>query len=195
MDVSPQVSNRDALLEGALRCIEEQGYGEITTRGIAAAANANVASIAYHFGSKDSLIGEALAEGFRRWFAEFAREVANGRDLESFSHAAIRALRAGIDRHSGLAYAFVAALSRAPHDPGLRAALAESYRDSRTSLAALLDLDERENHQLQAGLLIAIFDGLLVQWLIDPDQGERDLTALPAVLEAWLRGTPPWPRE
>ena len=44
-------------------------------RDIAQAAKANVASITYHFGSKDALIAEALAEGFRRWFAEFAGEV------------------------------------------------------------------------------------------------------------------------
>jgi AcrR family transcriptional regulator len=77
-------------LEGALRCIEQKGYGAITTRDIAAAANANVASITYHFGSKEALIGEALAEGFRLWFAEFARDAteddANG--LEGFLRGA-----------------------------------------------------------------------------------------------------------
>ncbi|HEY7891089.1 MAG TPA: TetR/AcrR family transcriptional regulator [Solirubrobacteraceae bacterium] len=187
--MSPQVSNREALLEGALRCIEQRGYGEITTRDIAAAANANVASIAYHFGSKDALIGEALAEGFRRWFAEFARDATkNGaNELEGFSRGAMSTLRAGVGKHRGMAQAFVAALSRAPHDDGLREALARSYHDARAGLAAFLGLHERENADLNAGILIAVFDGLLIQWLIDPDQGKRDLAALPTVLDALLR--------
>ncbi len=190
--MTPQISNRDALLEGALRCIEEKGYGEITTRDIAAAANANIASIAYHFGSKDALVGEALAEGFRRWFVEFARDVTTegGDDRQSFARSAIRALQAGIGRHRGLAHAFIAALSRAPYDQQLRSALATSYRESRASLAGFLGLGKDESSQLQAGVLIAIFDGLIIQWLIDPKQGKKDLAVLPTMLDAWLQGTP-----
>ncbi|MGH2834207.1 MAG: TetR/AcrR family transcriptional regulator [Solirubrobacteraceae bacterium] len=190
--MTPQISNRDALLEGTLRCIEERGYGEITTRDIAAEANANVASIAYHFGSKDALIGEALAEGFRRWLAEFAREAAKaGTDeQEGFLQGAIRALRAGMGRHRGLAHAFVASLSRAPHDQRLRGVLQASYRETRASLATVLGMDGQENAQLQAGILIAIFDGLLIQWLIDPEQGKHDLAVLPDFLEAWLHALP-----
>ncbi len=69
--MAAQVSNRQALLDGALRCISERDYSEVTTREIAAAAGANVASISYHFGSKDALIAEALGEGFRRWLGNF----------------------------------------------------------------------------------------------------------------------------
>jgi AcrR family transcriptional regulator len=183
--MSPQVSNRQALLEGALRCIEERGYGEVTTRDIAQAANANVASIAYHFGSKDELIAEALAEGFRRWFAEFANEmmrtgIAGG---EALVQSAVRAVGESLGSHRGMARAFIAALSRAPHDEHLRDVLAASYRETRTGLAAFLGLGESEQGKLRAGVLIAVFDGLLVQWLIDPEQGERDLAQLPALLE------------
>jgi AcrR family transcriptional regulator len=190
--MTPQISNRDALLEGALRCIEEKGYGEITTRDIAAAANANIASIAYHFGSKDALVVEALAEGFRRWFEEFAREATmdGGDGRQSFIQGATRALQAAMGRHRGLAQAFVTALSRAPHEQQLRRVLAASYRETRASMAGFLGLGDDESSQLQAGVLIAIFDGLLIQWLIDPIQGKQDLTLLPAMLDAWLQATP-----
>jgi AcrR family transcriptional regulator len=183
--MSPQVSNRQALLEGALRCIEQNGYGDLSTRDIARAANANVASIAYHFGSKDALMAEALAEGFRRWLAEFAAEVARTGatdDEETLIQSAVRALGQSMDSHRGMAQAFIAALSRAPHDEHLRDILGASYRESRTGLAALLGLSEDKHGQLQAGVLIAIFDGLLIQWLIDPEQGTRDLAQLPTLL-------------
>jgi AcrR family transcriptional regulator len=65
--VSPQRSNRDALLEGALRCLERLPPERITARTIAAESGANPASIAYHFGSKDNLITEAAITGLDRW--------------------------------------------------------------------------------------------------------------------------------
>jgi AcrR family transcriptional regulator len=186
--MSPQVSNRQALLEGALRCIEERGYGNVSTREIARAAHANVASINYHFGSKDALIGQALAEGFRRWLAEFAAELATempgAGDTEAFIRGAVRTLGESMTNHRGMARAFLAALSRAPHDEQLREILAASYRESRTGLAALLRLEESEHSELQAGILIAVFDGLLIQCQIDPEQGAADLQQLPALLRA-----------
>jgi hypothetical protein len=92
-----------------------------------------------------------------------------------------------------MAHAFVAALSRAPHDDGLREALARSYHEARASLAAFLGLHEQENADLHAGILIAVFDGLLIQWLIDPDLSKRDLAALPTVFDAWFRAAAPAP--
>jgi AcrR family transcriptional regulator len=182
--MSPQVSNRDALLEGALQCLEELGYGEVTTRDIAQAAKANVASITYHFGSKDALIAEALAEGFRRWLAEFTSEVTRtgAANREARLQSAVRALGESIKSHAGMARAFIAALSRAPHDEHLRDLLGASYRETRTSIAAFLELGEGEQGELLAGILIAMFDGLLIQWLIDPEQGTRDLAQLPSLL-------------
>jgi len=70
--VSPQRSNRRQLIEGTLRCIERLPSERITTRAIAEESDANVASIAYHFGSKDDLVTEAVVEGLDRWLEEIA---------------------------------------------------------------------------------------------------------------------------
>jgi hypothetical protein len=97
--------------------------------------------------------------------------------------SAVRTLGQSMGSHHGMARAFVAALARAPHDEHLGAVLGASYRESRTDLAALLGLGEDEQGELQAGILIAIFDGLLIQWLIDPEQGTRDLAQLSSLAE------------
>jgi TetR/AcrR family transcriptional regulator, regulator of cefoperazone and chloramphenicol sensitivity len=55
---------RQALVQAALRLFGEKGYDGTSTREIAAAANANIGSIAYHFGGKEGLhraCGEAVA--------------------------------------------------------------------------------------------------------------------------------------
>src|SRR5919106_6153791 len=57
--VSPQRSNRSRLVEGTLRCLERLPPERITARAIAKESGANLASITYHFGSKDALVTEA----------------------------------------------------------------------------------------------------------------------------------------
>ena len=63
----PQVSHRDRLLKGALECLKANGYARTTARDIAAAADANLASIGYHFGSKEALLNEALLRASEQW--------------------------------------------------------------------------------------------------------------------------------
>ena len=55
-----QTDTRAALLRGARSCVAEHGLAKTTSRMIATAAGANLASITYYFGSKDELLGEAL---------------------------------------------------------------------------------------------------------------------------------------
>src|SRR5438874_2856664 len=62
-----QVSHRDQLLEGAIKCLRSKGYTRTTARDIARAANANLASIGYHFGSKEALLNEAITRACEEW--------------------------------------------------------------------------------------------------------------------------------
>ncbi|MEU0505300.1 TetR/AcrR family transcriptional regulator [Nocardia sp. NPDC005998] len=56
------MGNREDLLAGARKAIIERGVAKTTARDIAAAAGVSLAAIGYHFGSKDRLITEALAQ-------------------------------------------------------------------------------------------------------------------------------------
>ncbi len=56
---------RDQLLEATLRVYAEAGYRGATTRRIAAEAGVNEITLFRHFGSKDTLIREAIASGQR----------------------------------------------------------------------------------------------------------------------------------
>src|SRR5204863_9507618 len=62
-----QTSHREQLLEGAIECLRTKGYARTTTRDIAAAANANLASIRYHFGSKEALLNQAILRACEQW--------------------------------------------------------------------------------------------------------------------------------
>jgi AcrR family transcriptional regulator len=167
--MSPQHSNREILIDGALRCIEEKPSGSITARDISAASGANLASIVYHFGSKEALIAHAMEEGFNRWQAELAAAMGDvGSDTPAERMGKVVGyLQIEAKRHQGLTNAFLAALARAPHDSELRGVLARAYAASRKSVAALLGLGEGPAAIDAAALLLATFDGLLLQALMD----------------------------
>jgi AcrR family transcriptional regulator len=169
--MSPQRSNRSRLLEGTLRCLERLPPERVTARAIAKESQANVASIAYHFGSKDELVTEAVIAGLDRWLAEISRVLG---DLDGLERAA-RLERAGLvidatrDLHTGLARNFLGALAKAQHDTRVRERLAEGFRTTRARVAELLDLGSDQTGEDAAGLVHSLFTGLLFQALLDPD--------------------------
>jgi AcrR family transcriptional regulator len=176
--MSPQKSNRQVLLEGALRCVERLPPERVTARAIAAEAGANIASIAYHFGSKDELVTEAVIAGLDRWLASIAQSLGELDELQPAARLerASAVIDATRQRHLGLARNFLGALARAQHEPRIQQLLSEGFRSTRPRVAELLGLGEDRAGGDAAGLLHSMFTGLLFQTLLDPDlaiEGKR----------------------
>jgi AcrR family transcriptional regulator len=173
-----QRSNRAHLIEGTLRCLERLPLERITARAIAQESGANLASITYHFGSKDNLVTEAVIEGLDRWLADVGDGLG---DLASQSPAtrfrrASEVIERSRQRHAGLARNFVGALAKAQHDDRVRAILAAGFHRTRPNVASLLGLGADQAGEDAAGLLLSLFHGLLLQVLLDPAlaiDGER----------------------
>jgi AcrR family transcriptional regulator len=168
--VSPQRSNRSNLIEGTLRCLERLPPERVTARAIAEESGANVASISYHFGSKDNLVTAAVIAGLDRWLADIATrlgEVASQEPVERFRRAG-EVIEASRQRHSGLARNFVGALAKAQHDARIRDLLADGFRHSRPDVASVLGLGSDQAGEDAGGLVLALFHGLLLQVLLDP---------------------------
>jgi AcrR family transcriptional regulator len=187
--VSPQRSNRSNLLEGTLRCLERLPPGRVTARAIAAESGANIASIAYHFGSKDELVTEAVIAGLDLWLEEIAGALGELERLEPAARLqrAATAIEATRRHHAGLARNFLGALAKAQHDRRIRAALADGFRRTRPRVAALLGLGEDQAGEDAAGLVHSLFTGLLFQALLDPDltiEGRRMTRAQARLREA-----------
>src|SRR5688572_2194750 len=70
------MGHREDLLEGAKRCLYELGYGRTTARDIVAASGTNLASIGYHFRSKEALLNAAMIEAVEEWGEEIGRTLA-----------------------------------------------------------------------------------------------------------------------
>ncbi|MGH8824233.1 MAG: TetR/AcrR family transcriptional regulator [Jiangellaceae bacterium] len=169
--MSPQRSNRSNLIEGTLRCLERLPADRVTARAIAEESGANLASITYHFGSKDDLVAEAVVAGLDRWLVEVSEGLGDLTALEPtvrFRRAATL-LETTRRAHTGLAQNFVGALARAQHDARIRATLAGGFDRTRPTVAALLGLGDDQAGRDAGGLVLAMFYGLLFQVLLDPD--------------------------
>ncbi len=57
---SHRYTTKDKIIKATLDIIAQEGFQNVTIRKIATMAEVNVAAVNYHFGSKDSLINEAL---------------------------------------------------------------------------------------------------------------------------------------
>ncbi|WP_069165486.1 TetR/AcrR family transcriptional regulator [Nocardia altamirensis] len=171
------MGNREDLLAGARRCLFEKGYARTTVRDIAAAAGGvSMAAIGYHFGSKEALLNEALAEANREWGAELERALDDAAQpgatpLDRFA-TNWQAVIDSIGAHRGLWAATFDTLAQAGHDPKTRDQLADKLTEARGGLARLFEhLDEADTAQGRAvgALYQALLTGVAAQYLIDPD--------------------------
>jgi AcrR family transcriptional regulator len=172
--------NREKLLRAAMACLRDKGYAHTTARDLVAASGTNLNSIGYHFGSKEGLLHEAIAMGFEAWTAEVERS-AFAEESASSTERLERSLAATIDRFEELRpflLAFVEAFPPAIRSPELRARMADSYEKARAAGAEMIrraveadgmTLSEEHAETLSA-LITAICDGLILQWLLDPDR-------------------------
>jgi AcrR family transcriptional regulator len=137
----------------------------------------HVASINYHFGSKDALVNEALGQCFGMW---------NQRVAEAFETAAglgprdqlAAILRAAIDSFAELrssVHACVETYAPALRSEELRARMAAGYaavRESAVQQATahmeVVGLAAPDNLSAITSVLMAVCDGLMLQWIADP---------------------------
>ncbi|TDD14451.1 TetR/AcrR family transcriptional regulator [Nonomuraea diastatica] len=168
---------RERLLAGAVSCLQEKGYARTTARDLVAASGTNLASIGYHFGGKDALLNEAIAEIFEQWTERversmFGAELGTGREMLE------RALRELIDVFEELGPQLVLLVEGYPaalRAPVLREKLAQAYARARAAGVGMmrraadeLGVELPMNPEVFVSVVVAIADGLMLQWLLDP---------------------------
>jgi AcrR family transcriptional regulator len=185
-------SHRDQILEGAIECVQTRGVAGTTTRDIAAAAGASLASIPYHFGSKDALMDQALLMAIRRYSGHVARQAFAG-DAPPLQ-ALAKSLIATIDSFPEarpLLISLMEAHVKAIHSEPLRERVAVNRRAAVERIAELVrgglglegQLSDVEIHAVSV-LVLALVDGLMLGWLIDPDATPDGEQLLDAVIAA-----------
>jgi AcrR family transcriptional regulator len=187
--------HRERLLEAAIVCLQEKGYARTTSRDLVAASGTNLASIGYHFESKERLLNIAVAEAFQRWLkplVALAAEPGPATPLERLQRSVSGVLDT-IEENRSLVAACLEAWAQMPRSDDLRAEMMTTYDDFHRVIAATTrdafaeigasDVDA----DTIAALIMALFDGLLVQWQLDPERtpsAERMIEAAQGALAA-----------
>jgi AcrR family transcriptional regulator len=196
------VSNRTALLEGAKECLRTKGYARTTARDLVAASGANLSSIGYHFGSKEALLAEAFDELFLEYTERLTAAAGGDPAMPALARVAEswRKMLAEMPEHESMMLAFVESIGPAVRSPALREKLAEHFQRTRDEVAesvrASLGDAPGADPDVIASYLIAVHDGLMIQFLVDPSRtpnGEQLATSLGAALAAALPGSTPEP--
>lgn len=158
---------RDRLLEGALRCLREQGYAATTARDVAAAADANLRSIGYHFGSTKQLLLAAISLNFRRWLEPLIAITAEGgRDPAGRVRLGMEQFAAALPANAPVLRAWLEAVALGGHEAELGATLAGGQAEFRARLAATLAEAGVEDPAEAAAAIVTVCDGLIVRFLL-----------------------------
>ncbi|MGA5270651.1 TetR/AcrR family transcriptional regulator [Streptomyces lydicamycinicus] len=184
------MGHREDLLEGAKRCLLEKGYARTTARDIVAASGANLASIGYHYGSKDALMRQAIIASSEEWGAGVAQVPAgdeavpaDAEPLERFAAVWDLFLQRIATEREFIA-AQVEVLGLLPRDAALREAIGEVLPEGGEGLVAIFEGVPDTEVDAEAARVVgsfyqALLTGLMVQSLLTPDSMPtgRDLAA------------------
>ncbi|MFI1539349.1 TetR/AcrR family transcriptional regulator [Streptomyces anandii] len=174
------MGHREDLLEGAKRCLLQKGFVRTTARDIVKESGTNLASIGYHYGSKDALLVEAyialieeMGDRFGPgWGAGGATQAPPG-SLERFQEVWANVIRAMPESRPVWLISFELVL-QGDRLPEVRRLLAEAEVQGRSGLIPLFsDVPEaeldKETVDTEGRLYQTLLQGLMVQWIFDPD--------------------------
>ncbi|MEV0276879.1 TetR/AcrR family transcriptional regulator [Streptomyces sp. NPDC050610] len=172
------MGHREQLMIGAKRCLQERGYARTTSRDIAAAANAPLGTINYHYGSKEELLNAALLESLDEWgeritAARSARPASGAGTADRLESMWSRIVDS-VASDRPLLVAATESQAQAERSAEIRQQIADAQERSRPQLAAALHgLDaeaDEETARAVGSVHMALVAGLTQQWLIDPER-------------------------
>ncbi|RIQ23759.1 TetR/AcrR family transcriptional regulator [Jiangella rhizosphaerae] len=169
------MGHREELLAAAKRLLAERGFAHITARDLVAESGTNLASIGYHFGSKDALLNAAIIDSFDDWGShiEAAMRARSGDTALDRLQAFLAGLQHGQEDNRSMMVASLQAFGQFEYAPQLRDDLARTYEAARRDLAGLVlqqdpsEVDD-ETARTVGSLALCLINGMVLQWLIDP---------------------------
>ncbi|MFD9335599.1 TetR/AcrR family transcriptional regulator [Streptomyces sp. NPDC060028] len=181
------MGHREDLLEGAKKCLVEKGFVRTTARDIVKASGANLASIGYHYGSKDALLTQAFIALIEDWGNKFTAGIeGEGGSLERF-RSVWDGVHAGHEASGPIwAASMEVALTR-ERLPELRELLAASQGEGRKGMVSMFtgvpeEQVGEEDMRTTGAFYQALLNGFMLQWLFDPASA-----ATPAELTEGMR--------
>ena len=198
---SRSAATRARLLEAALECLVEGGYGRLSTVDICKRAGVSRGAQLHHYPTKAELVAAAVEHVFVQRHAEFrgllGEHSADRDGPGSPALSADSAFAALWEIYSGpTLYAWLELIVAARTDPDLKPLVAavneRFFAEARATLCHFLGIDPTDDDPRIAAatrLVLSVFDGLAMNHILE---GDRDrvmavLTNLQPLLVGWSR--------
>ncbi|MGW7508803.1 TetR/AcrR family transcriptional regulator [Streptomyces massasporeus] len=169
------MGHREDLLEGAKRCLLAKGFLRTTARDIVKESGTNLASIGYHYGSKDALLAQAyveMVEGMSDAFEGGGELRGEPGSLERF--AEVWANIIGTMRDPGSMWRLSTEIvAMGDQLPEVRDHLARAQREGARGIVTLFhggpeeDVTDEQVDTL-GYFYLTLMMGLMAQWTFDP---------------------------
>ncbi len=167
---------REALLQAARQLVSERGYANATVRELAAASGTNLSAVAYHFGSREALLNQAILDSFLEWSDRVGEAGPADPDAPALDQLAARArpMMAGLADAQPAFVICLEALVQSRHAPELHRQLVEHYAELRRRAGEFITESARGRElpprmvEVFTSFMIAVADGLQLQALLDP---------------------------
>jgi AcrR family transcriptional regulator len=191
------MGHREDLLEGAKRCLLAKGFAATTARDIVKESGTNLASIGYHYGSKDALLAQAYValvgevsdafEGSERLLADTPPG-----SLERFE-AVWSNIIATMREPGSMWRLSIEIVAMGDRLPAVREHLAKAQREAMRALVPLFmggqeEQVPEETVDTLGGFYYTLMMGLITHYNFDPDSAP-DAEALTAGLRRVIAGT------
>ncbi|MFD3839112.1 TetR/AcrR family transcriptional regulator [Streptomyces sp. NPDC058642] len=174
------MGHREDLLEGAKRCLLEKGFLRTTARDIVKESGTNLASIGYHYGSKDALLVQAyvaLIEATGHRFepggeGEGALATPAG-SLERFRQV-WTSITSAVGEARAIWMLSFEVVVQGERLAEIRQMLVEAEEQGRSGLLPLFNdiLEEEQDKETidtEGRFYQTLLQGLMVQWVFNPD--------------------------
>ena len=193
------MGHREDLLEGAKRCLLQKGFARTTARDIVKESGTNLASIGYHYGSKDALLAQAYVSLVEGLGDAFEGEGGTGVSAEPGSIERFREVWSNIigtmRGPESMWRLSVEVITMGDQLPEVRDYLAHAQLEAGRGIIPLLmggrEEDVRDETVDTLGkFYLTLMTGLIAQWTFDPKTapGADELTeGLRQVIEAATR--------
>ena len=188
-----QQETRERLIAAASKVLAEKGYDATTLREISREAQAAPGLVHYYFGGKDQLLVEVLkdmSERYTQATGELSRPVAP----DEFMEAALAQPFTRVTEEPEWYRLRYELFALGLHNPLLAPGVCELLAEGRGAIGKAVSLVRESSAVAEsadpltlASLLLAVFDGLALQKMMDP---EVDLAAAYQLLVQMIRGLP-----
>jgi AcrR family transcriptional regulator len=165
-------NNRQKIIDAATALIMERGVKGTSLADIANAAGISKGTLFYHFSAKDDLIYELTEKHFDEITRANLKRAGQmqGCSLQEILQESILGILHAENRGKLNLYLLQEAVIE---NPALKSRFADKYTEFQNTMLQFLNMvaPPMDNDRAIAvsRLLVAVLDGLIIQWLLDPD--------------------------